>query len=213
MQVPNGTYDVKLWLGDRSASVHDAMGVWLEGQLRETVTTSATSVVANTYRVTVADGQLTLRLQDRGGTDKNVAIAVLKIAAVVSPTPPAAEGEMLVAPSVAPNPRLAEDVNGDGVATSEAFPLITSILTSLISSRHFRSRKAVAPAPQTSRTTGMPFWLALRAASFMASTNSTVSVPIFSTRAEAIWLISATSSMAWAITGEAPRLLTTCAQS
>ena len=59
----------------------------------------------------------------------------------------------------------------------------------------------------------MPFLLALWAASFMASTKSTVSVPIFSTRAEAIWVISATSSAAWAMTGDAPRVLTTWAQS
>ena len=59
----------------------------------------------------------------------------------------------------------------------------------------------------------MPFWLALWAASFIASTKSTVRVPMFSTRAEAIWAISATSSRAWAITGDAPRVLTTCAQS
>ena len=80
-------------------------------------------------------------------------------------------------------------------------------------SRLFSSRKGVAPAPHTSKTTGIPFWLAATAASFMASTTSVVRVPMLSTSAEAMPVMAATSSGAWAMTGEAPNDFTTWAQS
>ena len=55
------------------------MGIFLEGQQVDTVDTAAWQVVTRTYRVTVADGQLTLGLQDLGGTDPAVAIEAMRI--------------------------------------------------------------------------------------------------------------------------------------
>ena len=59
----------------------------------------------------------------------------------------------------------------------------------------------------------MPFSLAARVASFIVCTKSTVRVPMLSTRAEAMCTMSVTSSGAWAITGDAPRVFTIWAQS
>ena len=79
-----------------------------------------------------------------------------------------------------------------------------SIRTDSISDTTIRSRYGVAPAPQASSTTGTPLTFAADAASFMLSIKSVVSVPMLSTSAEAMEAISAASSGAWAITGEAP---------
>ncbi|VVB62721.1 Uncharacterised protein [uncultured archaeon] len=99
------------------------------------------------------------------------------------------------------------------LAISEALPLMMSTFTLSKISKHASSRSLVAPAPQTSRTTGIPFRFAAMAASFIASTKSGVSVPMLRTRAEAMLAMSATSSLACAMTGEAPKTLTMLAQS
>jgi hypothetical protein len=44
------------------------------------VTTAAGQTVTRSYTVTVSDGQLTLRLYDLGGADRNVCIIALEIA-------------------------------------------------------------------------------------------------------------------------------------
>jgi len=68
VKVPNGTYDVTVTLGD-AAGAHDQMGVYLEGARADTASTGKNQFSAKTYRVTVADGQLTVRLDDLGGAD------------------------------------------------------------------------------------------------------------------------------------------------
>jgi YD repeat-containing protein len=77
--VTSGTYDVILLVGDSAGFAHDQMGVYLEGSLYESVTTAANQVLARTYTVSVADGKLTLRLKDLGGTDANATILGLDI--------------------------------------------------------------------------------------------------------------------------------------
>jgi immune inhibitor A len=78
VDVPNGTYDVTITLGDASAP-HDEMGIYLEGARADTVTTAKNQFSVKTYRVTVADGQLTLLLDDLGGADASVAIDAIGV--------------------------------------------------------------------------------------------------------------------------------------
>src|SRR5262249_36490168 len=62
----NGIYDITLTMGDESAA-HDQQMVTLEGELRGSTSTLAGQFITNTYRVVVADGQLTLNLKSPGG--------------------------------------------------------------------------------------------------------------------------------------------------
>ncbi len=79
VDLPSGVYDVMLTLGD-AAAARDRTGVFLEGVQRDDVTTSASSPIAvRTYRVTVTDGRLEIRLDDLGGTDPLVAVAGITI--------------------------------------------------------------------------------------------------------------------------------------
>jgi YD repeat-containing protein len=78
VDVPNGTYDVTVTCGDASAT-HDQMGLLLEGVLVDTLTTAANHFETRTYRVTVADAQLTMTLHDLGGSDANAVINALVV--------------------------------------------------------------------------------------------------------------------------------------
>ena len=97
VDVPNGTYSVTVSLGDLGSTARDQMAVYLEGTQVDTVTTAARSVATETYQVTVADGQLTLRLQDQGGKNKTAAIAAFTLAMIDAPAPAPAP-----APAAAP---------------------------------------------------------------------------------------------------------------
>lgn len=67
IDVTNGTYQVNMHLGEVYYA-HDQTGVFLEGIQVDNVTPpSYSGVVTRTYTVTVADGQLNLRLRDLGG--------------------------------------------------------------------------------------------------------------------------------------------------
>jgi fibronectin type 3 domain-containing protein len=89
-----GAYDVTVTMGD-AAGGHDQMGVLLEGTQVDSVTAAGGQFVTRTYRVTVADGQLTLRIKDLGGTDAFAVIDGLSIADVGAATPE---------PGIDPNP-------------------------------------------------------------------------------------------------------------
>jgi hypothetical protein len=95
VQVPDGTYDVTIRLGDLGRTARDQMGIYLEGTQVDLVSTVAKTIVTETYRTVVTDGQLTLGLVDMGGKDKRVAIAGLTISYVTATVGPstAAEGE------------------------------------------------------------------------------------------------------------------------
>ncbi|MHC4406506.1 MAG: sialidase family protein, partial [Planctomycetota bacterium] len=78
--MPNGTYDVSVTAGDLSRWWHDQMGFYLEGALVDTLSTDPGQVLPpQTYEVAVEDGQLTLLLDDLGGTDPNVCIVALEV--------------------------------------------------------------------------------------------------------------------------------------
>jgi fibronectin type 3 domain-containing protein len=83
VDVPNRTYDAVLWMGD-TARAHDQMAVYLEGDQVDLVATDAGQAVLRVYRVTVADGQLNVRIADLGGADPNAVINGLEIFAADS---------------------------------------------------------------------------------------------------------------------------------
>ncbi|MGI9473517.1 MAG: hypothetical protein ACR2NZ_18390, partial [Rubripirellula sp.] len=78
VDVPNGTYEVMLTVGDEGAYQHDQQ-IFLEGELKETVVTGKHEIVTRSYIVTVNDGQLTILLDGRGGADPNMVISGLRV--------------------------------------------------------------------------------------------------------------------------------------
>src|SRR5204863_430772 len=98
------------------------------------------------------------------------------------------------------------DVLHEHVQPHSSLALLSSFSGSSSASRRreVSVRYLVAPAPTGSSTTGTRFRFAARPASSIASTQSSESVPMLSTRAEAAVAISSTSWTACAITGSAP---------
>ncbi|MBA4018442.1 MAG: hypothetical protein C0483_14845 [Pirellula sp.] len=94
--VSNGVYQVQMILGDLGGYQHDRVGVYLENSLRDDVSTHAGQVVTRTYQVEVADGTLTLRLRDLGGSDRNAVIESLSIQRVGSVLPSLQVGDARV---------------------------------------------------------------------------------------------------------------------
>jgi fibronectin type 3 domain-containing protein len=82
VDLANGNYDVVITLGE-AITRHDKMGIFLEGVQVDSVDTAKNEFVTKTYSVSVSDGQLTLLLDDLGGSNPYVAINALEI--VVSP--------------------------------------------------------------------------------------------------------------------------------
>jgi len=78
VDLADGVYDVTLTHGDVDRS-RDALALFLEGTQVDTISTEAGQFVENTYRVEVADGQLTVRLFDQGGIRRNSTINSLAI--------------------------------------------------------------------------------------------------------------------------------------
>lgn len=82
VDAPAGSYDVTIILGDASKK-RDSMEVYLEGTRVETVTTQSGQFSTQTFRVTVTDGQLTIRINDAGGKDPDVALNALRVTRVL----------------------------------------------------------------------------------------------------------------------------------
>ena len=79
--VPNGTYDLVLGVGD-VAALRDKVSVAAEGQpLASDLTTLLGQVLEVRGRVTIADGQLTLHIFDGGGKNARFAIDYLTLTA------------------------------------------------------------------------------------------------------------------------------------
>ncbi|HJQ78965.1 MAG TPA: S8 family serine peptidase, partial [Lacipirellulaceae bacterium] len=81
LDLANGQYDVIATIGD-TVLAHDLVGVFVEGLQLDTITTAGGQTVSRTYRVSVADGQLNLRLADLGGSDWWAMMSGLEIVAV-----------------------------------------------------------------------------------------------------------------------------------
>jgi len=86
VDLPNGTYTIDVILGDTGGYAHDNVGVYLEGQLVDTVSTNGGQVVARSFKVAVVDRQLTFRLKDLGGRDANAVIQAMRIFATPLPS-------------------------------------------------------------------------------------------------------------------------------
>jgi len=78
VDLPNGQYWVTVLSGDATAG-HGQMGIYLEGALATTLTTAANQFADPRLPVSVTDGQLTVLLDDLGGSDVNVVINSLSI--------------------------------------------------------------------------------------------------------------------------------------
>ena len=78
VDVPDGTYQVTLTVGDEGPYRHD-QELFLEGAWVESIVTAGNEVVTRTHTVTVNDGQLTVRLDGRGGVDPNMVISGLQV--------------------------------------------------------------------------------------------------------------------------------------
>ena len=81
VDLPNGSYDVRVTAGDAGPYAHDQVGVFLEGNQVGQLSTEGGEVRQTTYAgVRVLDGQLTLRMASLGGRDPNAVIEALEIA-------------------------------------------------------------------------------------------------------------------------------------
>ena len=75
VDVPEGMYDVTLTAGDTDPYVHDLVSVQVEGAEVDVISTAAGEVQTFTYEaISVSDGQLTLTLEDTGGSDVNAVL-------------------------------------------------------------------------------------------------------------------------------------------
>jgi fibronectin type 3 domain-containing protein len=75
--VGRGVWNVTLTLGDATAR-HDQMGIFLEGNLAGTVSTAARQFAVARHRLAIADGELTARLDDLGGSDIYVVVNAIE---------------------------------------------------------------------------------------------------------------------------------------
>jgi hypothetical protein len=85
VNLANGTYYVTITMGD-AAYAHYQMGVFLEGLQVDSVSTALGSFSTKTYSVTVAGGQLNVRIAALGTLDANAIINGLTVSS--TPLPP-----------------------------------------------------------------------------------------------------------------------------
>ena len=72
VDLPSAIYRITLTTGDRFNIAHDQMAVYLEREQVDTIDTLGQQVIETVYdNVRVDDGQLTLRMDDLGGSDVN----------------------------------------------------------------------------------------------------------------------------------------------
>jgi fibronectin type 3 domain-containing protein len=79
VDLPDGAWDVTVVTGDPAAA-HDRIAVLLEGAEVAVLSAARGQVLARTYRTVVADGQLAVRIEDRGGADANAVLVALAVA-------------------------------------------------------------------------------------------------------------------------------------
>lgn len=86
VDLPNGTYAVTVTIGDPVWS-HDYQGVYLQGELVDSITIRGGGSVTRSYAATVTDGRLMLRMRDLGGHDPHTVINALVIKPLVADPP------------------------------------------------------------------------------------------------------------------------------
>ena len=80
VDLPNGPYRLEVLLGDPGPTVRDRMLVTVEGTRPVVVTARPQRSERLVMDVEVTDGRLTVRLQDRGGTERSLAVQALSVA-------------------------------------------------------------------------------------------------------------------------------------
>jgi fibronectin type 3 domain-containing protein len=78
LDIPNGRFRLSVTIGDLTTG-HSQMGIFLEGQQVASVSTQANEFKTLAFDISVTDGQLTLLLDDLGGSDPNVVIDALVV--------------------------------------------------------------------------------------------------------------------------------------
>jgi hypothetical protein len=80
VDLPNGTYVVTLILGDLGPNDHDDVGIFLQSNQVDTVSTVSGQVVTKTYsHIAITNKQLQFELRDLGGTDPNGVVEALTV--------------------------------------------------------------------------------------------------------------------------------------
>jgi len=122
VDVPPGTFEVTVTLGDLGPYAHEQMGVYLEGVQVDVVSAAAGQVVTRTYQVAVTDGQLALGLVDLGGSDPNVVIEALVVSSAGGAAAAGADAGLaaIVTPEDGPAP-LAITAVGVGAEAGEGY--------------------------------------------------------------------------------------------
>jgi PKD repeat protein len=86
IDLPNGTYNVKVTLGDPSAR-RDQIALYAQGnQLASGLTTAANQFISPSYTVQVANGQLAVRVVDNGGANPYFALDAIDVTPTALPT-------------------------------------------------------------------------------------------------------------------------------
>ena len=82
VDLPEAGYTVTVTVGD-AAAAHDRIGIWVENEpMVEIGAVAAGHFVTRSFSIVlVTDGQLTVRLEDRGGADANAVINALVVSA------------------------------------------------------------------------------------------------------------------------------------
>jgi hypothetical protein len=78
VDLPDGAWDVKVTMGDATGA-HDHQGLLLQGRRVADVTGTVGEYYVDTFRVTVADGRLSVVIDDLAGEDVNAVINGLEI--------------------------------------------------------------------------------------------------------------------------------------
>jgi hypothetical protein len=74
-----GNYGVTLVIGDMGGNFHDQVGIYIEGQLVDTITTAAGEVLTKYYEADVSDGRLSIEFRDLGGSDTCFAVEAVEV--------------------------------------------------------------------------------------------------------------------------------------
>ncbi|MEO1528812.1 MAG: hypothetical protein AAFX06_25615, partial [Planctomycetota bacterium] len=142
VDVPNGTYEVTLTVGDSGPSAHDQT-ITLEGVTVDSVTTRARQHLVRTYETVVNDGQLTVTLDGRGGVDRNMVISGLELTSVGATTEPEPTPELTL--SVAGS-SISENGGATSATVSRSGDTSQSVVVTLSSSD---TGEAVVPTTVT----------------------------------------------------------------
>src|SRR5262249_18887320 len=87
VDLPNGAYQVALTIGNPSLTAprQDNVEVWVQGELRDTLSMSGGSQSSLTYVTGVDNGQLAVRIVNQGSADPDFYLCALSIQAATGP--------------------------------------------------------------------------------------------------------------------------------